>query len=80
MFNHFRISKQLLDKQQFFDIGCNSGSFVKSLSAFNIKNNVHCFEPHPVLSKKTKEVLEGASGGEVRAATRSRSGSGPSSG
>lgn len=56
MFNRFKISKQLIDKQQFFDIGCNSGSFVKSLSAFNIKNNIHCFEPHPVLSKKTKEV------------------------
>jgi FkbM family methyltransferase len=40
----------------FFDIGCNAGSFVKALASFNIKSNIYCFEPHPVLSKKVKET------------------------
>lgn len=40
----------------FFDIGSNAGSFIKVLSAFNIKNNIHCFEPHPVLHQTTKSV------------------------
>ena len=39
-----------------FDIGSNSGSFVNVLQSFNINNNIVCFEPHPLLSKKTKEV------------------------
>lgn len=39
-----------------FDVGCNSGSFVKQLQCCSIQNNIHCFEPPPVLSKKTKEV------------------------
>lgn len=39
-----------------FDIGSNAGSFVKVLQSFNITNNIVCFEPHPVISKKTKEV------------------------
>lgn len=38
----------------FFDIGSNAGSFVKIATEYNFKN-MHCFEPHPVLNKKTKE-------------------------
>jgi FkbM family methyltransferase len=40
----------------FFDVGCNAGSFVKALSSFNITTGIHCFEPHPVLAQKVKEV------------------------
>ena len=40
----------------YFDVGCNAGSFVKLLKNKGITTNVHCFEPHPVISKKTKEV------------------------
>jgi FkbM family methyltransferase len=39
-----------------FDVGCNAGSFVKVLKMFNIIENIHCFEPHPVINVKTKEV------------------------
>jgi FkbM family methyltransferase len=39
-----------------FDVGTNGGSFVKVLQYFNIYSNIVCFEPHPVLSKVTKEV------------------------
>jgi FkbM family methyltransferase len=40
-----------------FDVGANCGSFVKVLQSFGISNIV-CFEPHPILSKKTKEVYD----------------------
>jgi FkbM family methyltransferase len=40
---------------QFFDIGSNAGSFVKIAAGYNF-TNMHCFEPHPVISKKTKTV------------------------
>lgn len=40
----------------FFDIGTNAGSFIKVLQHFNIETNIHCFEPHPVLHEKTKQV------------------------
>jgi FkbM family methyltransferase len=39
-----------------FDVGCNAGSFVKVLQVFSLQQNIHCFEPHPVISKKTKEL------------------------
>ncbi len=40
----------------FIDVGTNGGSFVKTLLLTSIKDlKIHCFEPHPVLSKKTKE-------------------------
>jgi len=39
-----------------FDVGANCGSFVGVVQSFNIRNNIVCFEPHPVISKKTKEV------------------------
>lgn len=40
----------------FFDVGCNAGSFVKVLTGFGIYKGIHCFEPHPVLSRKVTEV------------------------
>lgn len=40
----------------FFDVGCNAGSFVKVLQLFNIKTNIHCFEPHPYLADKVLSV------------------------
>ena len=54
--NKFRMNKQTIETLHIFDVGCNSGSFVKGLNTFGITKNIHCFEPHPVLSKKTKEV------------------------
>ncbi len=39
-----------------FDVGCNAGSFIKVLQVFGLTQNIHCFEPHPVISKKTKET------------------------
>jgi FkbM family methyltransferase len=39
-----------------FDVGCNAGSFVKVLQVFSLQQNIHCFEPHPVINKKTKEL------------------------
>lgn len=39
-----------------FDVGSNAGSFVKALQVFSIQQNIHCFEPHPVINKKTKEL------------------------
>jgi len=37
----------------FFDVGCNSGSFVRALKDHGITQNIHCFEPHPVMAKTT---------------------------
>ena len=52
---NFYLNKYENINTNFFDIGTNAGSFVKALSRVNIKNNIHCFEPHPILSQKTKE-------------------------
>jgi len=52
----FYLNKFGNDQAFIFDIGSNSGSFIKALQNFNITNNIVCFEPHPVISKKTKEV------------------------
>jgi FkbM family methyltransferase len=41
-----------------FDVGANCGSFVKALTNLQIKKNIHCFEPHPVLSKMTKDLYK----------------------
>lgn len=41
-----------------FDVGANCGSFVKALLNLQIKKNIHCFEPHPVLSKITKDLYK----------------------
>lgn len=40
----------------FFDVGANCGSFVKALQSLTIQQNIICFEPHPILAKKTKET------------------------
>lgn len=40
----------------YVDIGCNAGAFINVLQYIGITENIHCFEPHPVISKKTKEV------------------------
>ena len=39
----------------FFDVGCNAGSFVKTLQNNGFTTNIHCFEPHPKLSDKVIE-------------------------
>lgn len=41
-----------------FDVGANCGSFVKALLKFQKSKNIHCFEPHPVLSKVTKDTYK----------------------
>jgi len=40
----------------FFDVGCNAGSFVKVLNSLVAGGSIHCFEPHPVLSKHVLEL------------------------
>lgn len=53
---HFTTFRQSLTKDSvFFDVGTNAGSFIKALDFFSFPI-VHCFEPHPFLSAKTKEV------------------------
>ena len=42
----------------FFDVGTNGGSFIKVLHHLQIYNNIYCFEPHPILSKYTKNVYK----------------------
>lgn len=42
----------------FFDVGTNAGSFLKILTYFKIYSNIYCFEPHPVISKKTKSIYQ----------------------
>lgn len=46
----------MVETPVFFDIGTNAGSFVKFLENCGIQTNIHCFEPHPVLSKKVKST------------------------
>ena len=41
-----------------FDVGTNCGSFVKALLKLQITKNIHCFEPHPVLSKITRDLYK----------------------
>ena len=52
---HMNKLHSFTDKSVFFDVGTNAGSFVKVLKEKNY-NNIHCFEPHPVLAKTTKTV------------------------
>ena len=42
----------------FFDVGTNAGSFIKVLTHLKIYSNIHCFEPHPILSKKTQNIYQ----------------------
>ena len=53
---HFTTFRQSLNSESvFFDVGTNAGSFIKALDFFSFPN-VHCFEPHPFLAEKTKQV------------------------
>ena len=45
----FSLNKK--DNLIFFDVGANSGSFVKCVNSFNKNINTHCFEPHPILNE-----------------------------
>jgi len=59
LFNAFNFYKSISNKNRdsiFFDVGTNAGSFVKILKMFNIEKNIHCFEPHPILNKKTLSI------------------------
>ncbi len=55
----YNVVKKLLDEKRinstgvFFDVGCNAGSFVNVLKHLNVRDNIHCFEPHPVLVRET---------------------------
>jgi len=50
----FLFGKGLPQNPVFFDVGCNSGSFVNVLNANRITTDIHTFEPHPVLARTTK--------------------------
>ena len=50
------LSKFSVSNPVVFDIGTNAGSFVKVLEHFNVTKNVHCFEPHPILSEVTRKT------------------------
>jgi FkbM family methyltransferase len=41
-----------------FDVGTNAGSFIKVLRQMKINSTIHCFEPHPVLSKATQNIYQ----------------------
>jgi FkbM family methyltransferase len=42
----------------FFDVGTNAGSFIKVLTNLGMaSSNIHCFEPHPVLSGLVKALF-----------------------
>lgn len=56
VFKFFIDKYGITDDTVIFDIGCNAGSFVKVVNHFNATKNVHCFEPHPVISKVTKQI------------------------
>jgi FkbM family methyltransferase len=43
------------DGTTIMDVGCNGGSFVRILKKYGVDANIHCFEPHPVLSKVVKQ-------------------------
>jgi FkbM family methyltransferase len=40
----------------FFDIGCNGGSFIKTIKNKGINAKIHAFEPHPYLFKYLTET------------------------
>jgi FkbM family methyltransferase len=53
--NAFLNKFKITEKSVFFDVGCNAGSFIK-MSKNKTDIPIHCFEPHPVLSKVVKEM------------------------
>jgi FkbM family methyltransferase len=44
------------ERGYFFDVGCNAGSFIKALAILKKTENIHAFEPHPILSNKVRET------------------------
>lgn len=56
LYNILSVFKSALTENSvIFDVGTNAGSFVKVLQHIMPNySNIHCFEPHPILSKKTK--------------------------
>jgi hypothetical protein len=54
--NIFLERHKLNENSNIFDVGTNAGSFIKVLNRLNILKNIHCFEPHPVLSNKVKDI------------------------
>jgi FkbM family methyltransferase len=50
--NKFNINEKTI----FFDVGCHAGSFVRTLLRKFNSQCIHCFEPHPILSKMTKST------------------------
>jgi FkbM family methyltransferase len=62
----FHISKfPIQNNSIFFDVGTNAGSFLKILTHFKIFSNIHCFEPHPIISKKTKNIYQNVKMNEI---------------
>lgn len=61
LYNVFMYHKNIFPIEKnsvFFDVGTNAGSFLKILTHFKIYSNIYCFEPHPVISKKTKSIYQ----------------------
>ena len=58
VFNYHIQKFPLQNDSIFFDVGTNAGSFLKILTHFQIYSNIHCFEPHPIISKKTKSIYQ----------------------
>jgi FkbM family methyltransferase len=56
VFNEFAQHHTIHENSVFIDVGCNAGSFIKVLERFRVTQNIHCFEPHPVLSTKVKDI------------------------
>jgi FkbM family methyltransferase len=58
VFNYHIQKFPIQNNSIYFDVGTNAGSFLKILTHFKIYSNIHCFEPHPVISKKTKSAYQ----------------------
>lgn len=61
LYNVFMHHKNLFPVKKnsnYFDVGTNAGSFLKILNFFKIFSNIHCFEPHPIISKTTKSIYQ----------------------
>lgn len=58
MLNYHKTIFDITENDIIFDVGANCGSFVKALLNLQINKNIHCFEPHPVLSKITKDLYK----------------------
>ncbi len=56
IFDKYRTTFGVREDSVIVDVGSNAGSFVKVLDRAGIHQNIHCFEPHPILSKRVKEL------------------------